>query len=233
MPSLFFDTLVIHNNNYDKDSICRTLDLFSACGVQNFIFLIDFDFTKNPISIQKEKINSFKANLADLRKRGMHTYVFNNIAFVKGVSLNKDLPKMYASHKVSSAFLEIDLKSSSDYDILAQDINTLIYTKKVFPLFSHFDSIIEYSPESEYKKLLSNRNFGFGFDLHYIFDPQKTDMILKIIANRTMIMPMISSDISNYISYAKDAEFLIDRIGKSNYSALCHQVQRCSSKFVR
>jgi len=230
MFSLFFDTIVIDNHSYDSDSISRTFENFSTYGIQNFIFLVDFDFTKHPISFQKEKIESLKSKLANLRYRGIRTYVFNNLAFDKGVTFNKNLPKIYASRKSQSLFLDLDLKSSIDYNVLAQDINRLIYTKKTFPIFSNFDSIIEYSQQTEYKKLLSNQNFGFAFDLNYLFAPEKSNILSKIIESHSMILPTISNSVSNYISCIKDAEFLVQRIGKQNYSALCYQIQRCSSK---
>ena len=224
MPSLFFDTVVIHNNDYDTDSISHTFELFSAYGIQNFIFLLDFDFTKHSVTFQKERILTFNEKLKKLRYRGIHTYVFNNIVFDKGVSFNKDLSKVYASRKAQSLFLELDLKHSTSYDVLAQDINRLIYTKKAFPFISHFDSIIEYSQNDEYKKLLNRSDFGFGFDLNYIFDPKKAKTLSFVIENHSIIITMISC--------VKDSEFLIQRIGKSNYSSMCYQIQRCLRKIL-
>lgn len=234
MSSPYIDTLIIQNYNYSSDSLMQTFDLFSRCGVSNFIFLFDFDFTKHSIRYQKEKIKEFKIRLTAIRPRGIHTYVFHKVRFDKGVTLNKDFSKTYTSKKSPVVFLSIDLPTATNYDILSQDINRLLYTRKVFSFITNFDSIIEYIGHSNdgYEKLLSNQSFGFGFDLNYLFNTGKANVLSKLVSDNALVTPIISGDISNYISFPKDFEYLVNSSDNKNYATLCRQLQKCSLKLI-
>lgn len=231
MTSLYFDTLIIHNREYDDIALKHTLELFSGYGIKNFIFLADFDFSRNSISLQKEKIKAFKERLSSITIRGVHCFVFNNMMFEKDVTLNKEFSRLYASKKKHSMFLSLSLGSLTDYDYFARDINAMLYTYKSFPLITHFDSVLEYSSDNDYLKLLKNQNIGFGFDLNYLLNPDKINILNELISNKAMVIPIISGNISSYLSVMKDTEFLIERIGNNNYKALCYQIQNCSLKF--
>ena len=235
MFSPCLNTLIIHNYNYSGDSLRQTFDLFAKCGVSDFIFLFDLDFSKHSIRYQKEKLKEFKILIGNVRPRGIRTHVFYNLSFDKGVTLNKDLSKAYTSKRSPAIFLSIDLPTATSYDTLSLDINRLLYTHKVFSFFTHFDSIIEYIDDHDtngYLKLISNASFGFGFDLNYIFDPDKSAVLSRLISSNAMVAPMISGDLSNYISFPKDFEYLVKHSENGDYAALCRQIQKCSLKLV-
>ena len=235
MFSPCFNTLIIHNYNYSENSLKQTFDLFSKCGVSEFIFLFDLDFAKHSVRYQKEKLKEFKILLDNIRPRGIHTYVFHNLAFDKGVTFNKDLPKAYTSRKSPAVFLSIDLLTSTSYDNLSQDINRLLYTHKTFSFITHFDSVIEYTDGLDgngYARLISNQSFGFGFDLNYLFDSDKSGVLAKLISSNALFIPTISGDVSNYISFPKDFEYLTKHSGNDDYAALCRNVQKCALKLI-
>ena len=235
MFSPCLNTSIIHNYNYSDNSLKQTFELFSQCGVSDFIFLFDLDFTTHYVRYQKEKLKEFRSISDRVRPRGIRTHVFHNLNFEKGVTLNKDFPKTYTSKKSPAVFLSIDLLTSTSYDNLSQDINRLLYTRKVFSFITHFDSIIEYIGFDEangYARLLSNQGFGFGFDLNYLFNPDKTDVLSALISSNALVVPMISGDISNYISFPMDFEYLVNHSGNESYSALCRRIQKCSLKLV-
>jgi hypothetical protein len=213
----------------------QTFDFFAKCGVSDFIFLFDLDFSNHYIRNQKEKLREFKALINDIRPRGIHSHVFHNLIFDKGIAFNKDLPKAYTSRRSPAVFLSIDLNSANNYNELSQDINRLLYTHKVFSFFTHFDSIIEYIDDldtNDYLNLFSNQGFGFGFDLNYLFDPSKSAILSRLVLSNAMVAPMISGDLSNYISFPRDFEYLVERSGNNDYAALCRKISKCALKLI-
>ena len=232
MTSLGFDTIVIHNHWYDNDSLSELLNTFSYYGIKNFIFLSDFDFSLNSLSVENEKLNNFKARFSKASlPRGVFCKAFYNLSIDKGSAFNKDIKRVYSVRKYRSLFVNLPLFTETNHELIAQDINHLIYRQKAFPVFSHFDGIINTTSKEFYSKLIKNTSVGFAMDINYIFDPNNASVILDMIKSKALIVPMIAHHNSNYVGVLNEAEFFMEKIGKKNYYQLCTQMRKCATKF--
>ena len=163
MTSLGFDTVLVNNRIYDEDGILQLFNTLSVYDVRNFIFLSNFDITVNSFSLESEKIKGFKAFLSKLAPRGIHTYVYYNTFFDKGLVHNKDFNRLYALKKKSSLFINMPLLSKAVYEELAADINYMMYRI----------SFVLLQPNEKNTSLHtllflhSNRKFGARTDKHY------------------------------------------------------------------
>ena len=108
---------------------------------------------------------------------------------------------------------------------------SIIYRQKSFPVFSAFDSIMNTASKEFSLKLIKNTNVGFAFDVNYLFDPKNLNLVNELINMRTMVLPTVSHNISNYAEILKSADFFMEKIGKKEYYQLCSQIRRCASKF--
>ena len=231
LTSLGFDTIVINNRQYDDDSLCLVFDLFSGCGIRNFIFLSDFDFENDSFGIERDKIIIFKNKLSSLTDRKINFKVFFNLYVSSGFSFNKDVKRFYSVKKNRSLFAQLPLFTDLGFDLIAHDVNNLIYRQKSFPVFSSFDTVINTASEDFCKKLMNNKNMGLGFDINYIFDPSNLQLFSEILNSKTLILPMISHDISNYVGISKSAEYFMEIYGIKNYYKMCSLINKCASKF--
>lgn len=231
MTSLGFDTVLVNNRIYDEDSILQLFNTLSVHDVRNFIFLSDFDITVNSFSLEFEKIKSFKAFLSKLAPRGVHTYVYYNTFFDKGLVHNKDFNRLYALKKKSSLFINMPLLSKAVYEELAADINYMLYRKSARPLCTGFDLNLETSDMSVCEHLLACKGLSFGFELNYIFSKDKRPLLAEIVKNKTFFIPTITRPVIEYKDIIHSAEEVLNDIGKRDYYQLCASINRCASTF--
>lgn len=231
MTSLGFDTVLVNNRIYDDDGILQLFNTLSVYDVRNFIFLSDFDITVNSFSLESEKIKGFKAFLSKLAPRGIHTYVYYNTFFDKGLVHNKDFNRLYALKKKSSLFINMPLLSKAVYEELAADINYMLYRKNAHPLCTGFDMNLETSDSSVCEHLLSCKGFSFGFELNYIFSKDKRSFLDEIVKNKTFFIPTITRPIVEYTDILHNAEETLKYIGKRDYYQICASINRCASMF--
>ena len=229
---LGFDTIIVNNQLYDDQSLCALSSLFTSIGVNKFIYLSPFEFSKNSFSIEFLKINSFKNNLKKISKRGVRSSVFYNLIPERGSVFNPDFKRIYALKKFNSLFIELPMFLDNEYDNLATDINYLLYRHKAFTVVSNFDKILETSSPELCKKLLSVPNLAFALDVNFLFDPKNTDTVKTLLDSNCLILPSITHHISNYVGIINEAEFLMEIIGKRDYYLLCSKIRKCSEKFI-
>ncbi len=231
LTSLGFDTVLIHNRRYTDDELEQLFSLFSQYDVKNFIFLCDFDFEVDAITIERQRTIDFLDRAESMAPRGVHIKAFYNVIASNGFAFNKDIKRIYANKKYRSLFVGLPLFTDNSFDAIAHDLNNLIYRQKTFSVFTCFDGVINTASQEFCQKLIKNSNVGFGFDLNYMLDPKNLPLIFDLLNSRTLLLPMISHDISNYVGVIKSAEHTMEEIGKKNYYQLCSQIHKCASRF--
>ena len=231
LTSLGFDTIVVNNREYDNENLCLLLDLFCKCGIKNFIFLSDFDLERNSFRLEHDKIIDFKNRISTVVPYTIHPKVFFNLYVTNGFSSNKDIKRCYSVKKNRFLFAQLPMFTDINFDLIAHDLNNLMYRQKSFPVFSSFDTILNTASDDFCKKLINNKNIGFCFDINYIFDPKNVELFSSVLNSKAFILPMISHNISNYAGILKSAEFFMGIYGNSNYHKLCSLINKCASKF--
>ena len=231
LTSLGFDTVLIHNRRYTDGELEQLFSLFSQYDVKNFIFLCDFDFALDSITIERQRTLDFLERAAVMAPRGVYVKAFYNVIANGGFAFNKDIKRIYANKKRRSLFVGLPLFTDNSFDVIAHDLNNLIYRQKTFPVFTGFDGVLNTASPEFCRKLIKNGNVGFGFDLNYLFDPKNAKLLFELLESRVLFLPMISHDISNYVGVIKSAEYIMEEIGKKSYYQLCSQIRKCASRF--
>ena len=231
LASLGFDTIIVNNRRYDEESLSELFNLLFPFGVNKFIFLLDFDLSLDSFSVQFEKIQRFAKIVSNISPRGARSKIFYNLILDKGSSFNPEFNRLYSVKKARSLFLSLPLFTDTNYEVIAQDLNNMIYRMNAFPLITNFDMVVETSANIFWQKLLSVSNLGVSVDINYLFDPEKLGFAEALILNKTPLIPSVSRDIANYVGIVNEAEFFFEKIGKKKYYSICSQISRCSSKF--
>jgi hypothetical protein len=160
--------------------------------------------------------------------RGVNVKVFYNLLLERGAAFNKDIKRLYADKKHSSLFVSLPLMLDRNYDAIANDVNHLLYRRKAFPVFTDFNMTLETSSYDFCTKLLSSIKAGFCFDVNYLFDPKNVKLAETMLASGARLIPTISHDLSNYVGIMNEADFFMEKIGKSSYYRLCSLITGCS-----
>ena len=155
-----------------------------------------------------------------------------NLILTPGAAFNRDISRLFANRKNKSLFISLPLFTDVNYDSIARDINHLLYKKNISVIFTSFDKIIETSNLDFCLKFINNPRISLAVDLNYIFDPNKTKFFNSVLTNNSNILPVISSDISNYAGALAAAEHLLEKYGKKNYYKFCSQVNRSSLALI-
>lgn len=230
MPLLLgFDALVINNHQYSDNDLRSLFELFAPVGIRKFIFLCEFDLSRDSFMITADKISRFEARLKELSPRGVHSVVRYELQFDTGATDNASLKKLFASRTKRSIFVSLPMFPNPDDNQFATDLNKLLYRMKGFPIFSSVQNLIETSPSEFSQKLLSTPA-GFSFDINYLFRTDHKDLTEALISGNTHILPMISNRLPNYVGIEKQIEYFCESFGKKQYYQLCSQINRCVSR---
>ena len=227
--SIGFDTLIVNNRFYAEDDLSKLFELFVPLGIKNFVFLFEFDLANTNLLRVNNKISALEALLSTITPRGVHTTVKPELIFDSGVSSNSDISKLYASRSKRSLFVALPMFPQTDDNGFATDLNRLIYRSNSFPIFTSFQNIVETAPEDFTARLLSTPS-GFGFDLNYLLRTDRKDLISMLINNNSLILPMISHELANYVGIVNEVSHFKETYGKTEYYKLCSLINRCASK---
>ncbi len=233
MPaSLGFDTLIVNNRIYDEKSLSRMFEIFFSHDIKNYIFLSEFDFTADSFSLKTVKNKNFQSTLKTIAPRGVHTKICYNLSFVRGVSSNPDLRRIYSNRKHSSLFINLPTMLDADlYDSFAVDLNRLIYRLKAIPLCTSFDKTLETSDKEICTRLLQSPRLAFGFDLNYWLSSDNLAFAKQLSRIKPLFVPMLSNGIEAYTDIDYFYEQIMSNIGKDNYYALCTKINKCAALF--
>lgn len=229
LSSLGFDTVIVNNQSYDDDSLALLFELLVPLDVINYIFAFDFDLTLNAVSLHNERLKKFKSRASSLSPRGVHIFAFSNVLLDKGFSLNKDINRLKAVKSPPAMISSLPLFADKNYDVIARDVNQIIYRKHNFLLISNFKQVLETSSYEFCQKLLSAKGVGFGIDINYLFDPAKLYLAKDILKFKSDFIPTISHHISNYVGIVNEAQHFLDIFGKKDYYDLFRRVRKCST----
>lgn len=230
MQDLGFDILIVDNRQYSDHAVSALFNLFAPLGIKKFIFLCDFDFTRDSFSVALDKISRFKERLKALtpeRPAGIHSYVKLELQFDIGAVHNPQLSRLYASRSQKSLFVSLPIFINASDNAFASDLNRLLYRSDAFPIFTEAQNIAETAPSDFYSRLLST-GAGFAFDLNYLLRTEEPRPIKNIISNNILILPMISHELENYVSIEKHIAYFQECLTKSDYYRLCTQINRCA-----
>jgi hypothetical protein len=230
MPfSIGFDTLIINNRYYSEDDLSELFELFVPLGIKNFLFLFEFDLANTSFLRVNKKISLLKQLLSTLTPRGVHSSVKLELVFDSGAPFNSDLSRLYASRSGRSLFVALPIFPQTDDNVFATDLNRLLYRSGSFPIFTSFQNITE-TASTEFTSKLISTGAGFGFDLNYLLRTDRPELIQNLISNNTLILPMISHQLTNYVGIVNEISYFKEIYSKNEYYKLCSQINRCSSK---
>ena len=227
--SIGFDTLIVNNRFYAEDDLSKLFELFVPLGIKNFVFLFEFDLANTNLLRVNKKITLLEDLLSRITPRGIHTTVKPELIFDSGVSSNSDISKLYASRSKKSLFVALPIFPPIDDNGFATDLNRLIYRSSSFPIFTSFHNIVETAPEDFTTRLLSTPS-GFGFDINYLLRTDRKDLTSMLINNTSLVLPMISHELANYVGIVNEVSHFKETYGKTEYYKLCSLINRCASK---
>lgn len=229
ITSLGFDTVTVHTNNLNKN-ISDIFDLLCPLGIKNYIFLFDYDPSIDAISLYKARFNEFKKICTNTLSHRVKIKCAFNMYISNGSAFNPSLDQIYANRSSKILFLSLPLFADTNYQEISLDINHLLYKKSTLPILTNFDKILDTSDFEFCSKFIHNYRFGFSIDLNYLLDPCKKDIFKAFLESKSLILPSISPNTSNYAGIKASAEHIIDLYGKKRYYLLCSQINKCSSK---
>ena len=228
LPSLGFDTVIVRNRAHDADSLSALFELLYPCGIRNFIFLADIDLATDALSLMDTRVKNFYSHLKSVTPRGVHVKIFYNLILDRGAAFNKDIKRLYADKKHSALFVTLPIMLDSNYDAIANDVNQLLYRRKVFPIFTDFNMTLETSSYDFCLKLVNDVKAGFGIDVNYLFDPKNIKLAESLLRSGAKFIPTISHELSDYVGIMNEADFFMEKIGKNSYYRLCSLITGCS-----
>ena len=229
MFSLGFDTLIIDNLHYSDDELSKLFELFVPLDVVNFVFIHDFDFRSDNLTLSLNKFRSYAKHLSSISPRNVHVKVCANLPLIDDAVDNPALRRLRASNKHNSIFVSIPLFQESSDNHFAANLNKLLYRKNLFPIFTSYDNRLKTaSGELDYK-LLCVKNCAFAFDINYLLSSENSEIHNLLISKSIHFLPSISRDLGNYVGVIKYAEHLMSVIGKSNYYKLCSLINKTAT----
>lgn len=229
MNTLGFDTVVVNVKLYSKDDIQRMFEIFIPAGINNFIFVCDFNTVADNLTFKLESAKKFKNEISVLAPRGVHIKTAQAALFEYGISQNPYCRKISVSRKDQATFISLPIFPDLLDNRFATEINKLLYGKKMFPIFSNFDSITKTAPNSFTSKLISTNHAGFVYDINFLTDTSNINVCKSIVNHGTSILPSISHDIGNYVGILNASEHLLEALGKTAYYRLCSSINKCSA----
>lgn len=229
--SLGFDTLIISYDRSRFSDFKNLMEHFYSLGIKNFIFIFDYDPTRDTLVQFSEKFNGVKKYCSQFASRRMKIKCAFNLNICRGAAFNSSVTKLYADKSSKSIFVGMPIFTDRVYDSFATDINHLLYRKSAFTVFSFFDLIIETAGRPFCKKFITNPHIGITLDVNYLFNPKNQDVFNEILKSNCLLIPTVSGDISNYAGVGASAEYALNLYGKNKYYKLCSQINKCSVKF--
>ncbi len=230
MTSLGFETLLINNEMYDKESLEDLFSLFVPCGIRNFVFLSSFDLAANSFPIELQRLKGFRNFADDLLPRGFHAYTAFNLMLSEGCAFNRSFNRIYSNKKQKALLAVYPAFSEKIRYELSKDINQMIYKLKAFTVLTNFETVIETSHKEAYSKLFYIKNFAYGFDINYLLRKDRQELLNYLIDNNILFMPMVSHHSMNYVEIMNRFDELFDIIGKKRYFAMLRNISKCSEK---
>lgn len=229
MLSLGFDTLIIDNIHYSDRELYELFEFFTDLDVKNFVFIHDFDFRSDNLTLTLNKFKSYSEHLTKLSPRKSHIKVCANLPLIDDSVENSDLSRLKISKKDNSIFVSIPTFQDTSDNRFATNLNKLLYRRNLFPIFTSFEYQLKSAPSDFLNKLLSVKNCGFAFDINFLFAPQTSNLHATLLSSNIHILPSVSHDLANYVGILKSAEHLISVIGKSEYYKLCSLINHAST----
>ena len=226
---LGFDTIVLHYRNYFNNSI---IDLLYSVGIKNFVFLFDYDPLIDSISIMRYKFEKFKKDILNAVAHHIKIKCVFNLIISPGVAFNKDISRLYSNRKNKTLFLSLPMFTDTNYDLIAKDINCLLYKNNITLVISSFEKIIETTNLEFCQKFINNPRIALSVDINYLLDPMKQNFFDSLLKSNSNILPNISRDVSNYAGILKSTDNILNKYGKKNYYKLCSQVNHSSLTLI-
>ncbi len=219
MAYLDFDTLLICNNYFDKESVKFTLDFFKEVGIRKFIFTYEFDRNVKPMPFAIQKLKTLKPYLKSLAPRGVRIYTAFNVVLSNGIVFDRSFNRLSMGHS-DRVFVDLPFYNYNDW--LESDMNHLLYKNKLKPAFTSFERNFNIYENAMIDRFIGIKNAIFCMDINYLTSIHTTDDLKKLILCGTNILPCISNHPFDYPGTIKSFNLLKDRIGDQNYKRLCH-----------
>ena len=218
MAYLDFDTLLICNNYFDKESVKYRLEFFKSVGIRKFIFTYEFDRYAYPTSFAIQKFRTLKPYLKSLAPRGVRIYTAFNIVMTEGFVFDPSFNRFTFGHS-NRVFVDLPFYDYEHW--LESDMNRLLYKNKLNPAFTSFDRNFTVCDRDMLNRFLSIKNAVFCLDINYMTSINVTNDLENFVLRKTNILPCISNHIFEYPGIIKSFNLLQNRMGKQNYTKLC------------
>jgi hypothetical protein len=228
MISLGFDTMIIDNVHYSDSDLSALFDLLVPLDIKNFVFIHDFNFCVDNLSLTIDKFKSYSRHLSTISPRNTHIKVSANLPLIDNAVENPDLKRLRVSNKYNPIFVSIPIFQDFSDNRFATELNKLLYRKNLFPIFTSYEHQIKSSDSEFIYKLLQVKNCGFAIDINFLFDAKNLEFFKFLLEHNIHILPSISHSLGNYAGVLKSAEHLVSVIGKSEYYQLCSLINHTS-----
>ncbi len=224
---LNFDYLIISDQTFNIQSIRQTVDFFVALGIRRFIFLMDFDLTRYPVSWIVPKIRKLRVLLNSIRPRGIAFYVCADVLLSEEILYNHELYRLRVSPHSNLLFLKYPLFSNATRDTqLDCDINYLLYKQHLNPIFTSFEQNIKTNDSKRIAHALHVKSYRFCIDLNFLTSVDGVQFLEALSPAYPVIYPYISNSLSDYAGIEKAFSYLSAHLATSSFIQLFRTIQQ-------
>lgn len=217
---LAFDALLVDCRPYTSEKISSVFDLFVPLGIKKFFFIYDVDLAHDNSFYRAEAIDRFKSLSSSLSPRGVHAYIVYRLSLDDSISKNPELRKFFSSKKLHSMLVSLGIFPNVNENSFATHINSLLYHREIFPVFTGFDTVIKSSRTDFCTKLLKIKKAAFSFDINSLFGVSKPEITKTILDSKSYVLPCITHNVSDYVGIEKLIDCFYRKYGKEAYFSM-------------
>ena len=108
----------------------------------------------------------------------------------------------------------------------ATHINSLLYHREIFPVFTGFDTVIKSSRTDFCTKLLKIKKAAFSFDINSLFGVSKPEITKTILDSKSYVLPCITHNVSDYVGIEKLIDCFYRKYGKEAYFSMSSLISK-------
>ncbi len=230
MSVLDFGSIVVCNNDFTEQTLCRTIDYLASCGIRRIIFTYDYNCYTSNITSHIDKLRELNKRVKKCKKRGVTVKVISSVASTQTAIYDYSLSRLSMKLKTRD-YIFLDLPLFADKAKLDSNLNYLIHRQQLFPVFTSFEKNIITGNNNISEHILKTPGAVFLFDVNFISRPGLIETVKRCIQSDTPMLLCLSDSIENYIHICEYVEHFKTLVGKKNYSDFLGILGRTSNIF--
>ncbi len=143
----------------------------------------------------------------------MRLIPIHSVTLFKGISGFPDLELLALKTKTGS-YLYVNVPFGIDHDTLASELHTIIYKKKLIPVFISIETLQQICSEQVFDTILSVPNAVYQISLNHVINNKSVDKLLKRLLKEKKNVIFGSGDGFDACPY-KNIEFYLKYIKKA------------------